>query len=72
MDWGAIIRGKQKDFPIEPNDILFVPGSGIKTITHGLLLLTGNMMQSTAFRIGRTYQLPDAPGPTIRNPPPPQ
>lgn len=61
VDWGAIIRGKQQDFPIQPNDIIFVPGSAFKTITYGLLDLTGNMMQSTAFRIGRTYQLPDAP-----------
>src|SRR5690606_23959333 len=31
VDWGAIINGKQPDFKIEPNDIIFVPGSAIKT-----------------------------------------
>jgi len=71
-DWGAIIRGKQQDFPIRPNDIIFVPGSAIKTITYGLLMLTGNMMQNTAFRVGRTYQMPDAPDRPPVTPPPPQ
>jgi protein involved in polysaccharide export with SLBB domain len=72
VDWGAIIRGKQPDFPIRANDILFVPGSAIKTITHGLLLLTGNMVQSAAFRVGRSYQMPDQPDRPVVGAPPQQ
>lgn len=65
VDYAAILRGKQADFPIEPNDIIFIPGSKVKTISQGLVLLTDSMVMQAAFRVGRTYQLPDpadAPG----------
>ena len=37
MDFAAILKGKQPDFAVRPNDILFVPGSGAKTLGYGLL-----------------------------------
>jgi polysaccharide biosynthesis/export protein len=61
VDWAAIMNGKQQDFPIQPNDIIFVPGSAVKTIAQGMLLLTDTMVMTTSFRIARTYQMPDAP-----------
>jgi len=36
-DFAAIFKGKQPDFPVEANDIIFIPGSQIKTIGYGLL-----------------------------------
>jgi polysaccharide biosynthesis/export protein len=70
VDYAAILRGKQADFPIEPNDIIFIPGSKVKTIGQGLIGLTDSMVMQAAFRIGRTYQLPDAsdaPGRQLRS-----
>lgn len=61
VDYKAILEGRQKDFPIEPYDIIFIPGSKIRTITHGLMGMTDGMVGSTALRIARTYQLPDPP-----------
>ncbi|OFV83612.1 MAG: hypothetical protein A2W26_03415 [Acidobacteria bacterium RBG_16_64_8] len=68
VNYAAILSGRQPDFPIEPNDIIFIPGSAIKTFTHGLLLLTDSMVSSAIFRVGRTYQLPDPPERTVREP----
>lgn len=61
VDYAAILKGKQPDFPIQPNDIIFIPGSRAKTLAHGMLGLADTMTMSAAFRIGRTYQLPDPP-----------
>ncbi|RPJ82315.1 MAG: hypothetical protein EHM13_09115 [Acidobacteria bacterium] len=61
VDYGAILRGEQDDFPIQPHDIIFIPGSRAKTLAIGMLQLTDSMAMSAAFRIGRTYQMPDAP-----------
>jgi polysaccharide export outer membrane protein len=60
VDFSGILRGNQDDFVIQENDVLFIPGSKVKTITSGLLSMTDQMVMSTAFRIGRTYQLPGA------------
>lgn len=61
VDYGAILKGEQADFTIEPNDIIFIPGSRIKTIGHGLLMLTDTMVMQQTFRIARRYQLPEPP-----------
>jgi protein involved in polysaccharide export with SLBB domain len=37
VDFAAIIKGKSQDFPVRPNDIIFLPGSTIKTLEYGLL-----------------------------------
>jgi hypothetical protein len=37
IDYAAILKGRQPDFEIYPDDILFVPGSKAKTLAYGLL-----------------------------------
>ena len=37
VDFSAIIKGKRPDFTLRPNDIIFVPGSNMKTLGYGLL-----------------------------------
>ena len=66
VDYAAILKGNQPDFAVRPNDIIFIPGSRVKTIGHGLLLLTDTMVMSTSFRVARSYQMPDAPPPPTR------
>jgi polysaccharide export outer membrane protein len=61
VDWAAVLDGRQQDFPIQPDDLIFVPGSAVKTIAQGLLLLTDTMVMSASFRAARSYQMPDAP-----------
>ncbi len=33
----AILKGEAPDIPIRPNDVIFIPGSNIKTIGYGML-----------------------------------
>jgi polysaccharide export outer membrane protein len=61
VNYGAILKGEQADFPIQPNDIIFIPGSKVKTITHGMLIMTDTMMMQQSFRVGRRLTLPEAP-----------
>jgi polysaccharide export outer membrane protein len=63
VDFAAILEGRQPDFPVQPNDIIFIPGSMIKEIGEGFVFAANAMIEGTAFRIGRSYQLPDAPNP---------
>ena len=37
VDFGQIMQGKAEDFFVKPDDIVFVPGSSIKTFGYGLL-----------------------------------
>jgi polysaccharide export outer membrane protein len=37
FDFDAVLQGRQPDWPIEVNDIIFVPGSNAKTVAYGLL-----------------------------------
>ncbi|MCC7035522.1 MAG: polysaccharide export protein [Acidobacteria bacterium] len=37
VDFLAILKGKQQDFPIENNDIIFIPGSNMKAIGYEML-----------------------------------
>jgi protein involved in polysaccharide export with SLBB domain len=37
IDVEAILRGKGQDIPVQPNDIIFIPGSTAKTLEYGLL-----------------------------------
>jgi polysaccharide export outer membrane protein len=68
VDYAAILTGKQPDFAIQPNDIIFVPGSTIKTLAHGTLLMTDHMAMSAVFRVGRRMQLPERPTSVTQEP----
>jgi protein involved in polysaccharide export with SLBB domain len=37
VDFDAILKGKDNDFPVRPNDIIFIPSSNVKTVGVGLL-----------------------------------
>ncbi|MBN1568197.1 MAG: polysaccharide biosynthesis/export family protein [Acidobacteria bacterium] len=37
VDYSAILKGKQKDFEVLSNDVIFIPGSKAKTLGYGLL-----------------------------------
>ena len=59
VDYGAILRGKQQDFPIQANDVIFIPGSKVKYITHTLLLMTDQLAMQQIFRAGRRMNQSD-------------
>jgi polysaccharide export outer membrane protein len=56
VDYAAILSGRQPDFAIQPNDIIFIPGSVAKTISHGLVQATGVMIMQQSFRYGRQIE----------------
>jgi protein involved in polysaccharide export with SLBB domain len=37
LDLGAILEGRQPDADVQPNDIIFVPGSTAKSVGYGVL-----------------------------------
>jgi len=43
FDFEAVLRGRQPDWPLEVNDIIFVPGSNMKTVGYGLLGMLPNI-----------------------------
>jgi hypothetical protein len=47
MDYAAILDGRQPDFPVRNNDIIFVPGSAAKTIGYGMVNMVPRLLQST-------------------------
>lgn len=48
VDIGSIMSGKGQDMPIYPNDVVFIPSSGVKSVSSALLLALGT---SAAFRL---------------------
>jgi polysaccharide export outer membrane protein len=44
LDFNAILRGKKPDFPIQQNDIIFIPGSSVKTLGQGVLGIVPNLL----------------------------
>jgi polysaccharide export outer membrane protein len=61
VDYAAILRGKQTDFVVQSNDVIFIPGSNIKTVAEGFVDVATSSIMATAFRVGRSYQLPEGP-----------
>ena len=53
FDFEAVLRGRQPDWPIEVNDIIFVPGSNFKTVAYGLLGMLPNIAV-----VGATQAMP--------------
>ena len=49
-----ILAGKKADFPIERDDIIFIPGSRFKTVGYGLLGLIPTVASTAATEAGRT------------------
>jgi len=47
MDFKAILKGKKPDITINPDDIIFIPGSVTKTIGYGLLGLVPDLAERT-------------------------
>jgi protein involved in polysaccharide export with SLBB domain len=45
VDFLAILRGKQPDIPVQPDDIIFIPSSAVKTVGVGLLNLVPRLLQ---------------------------
>ena len=48
VDFQAILKGKKQNFPILPNDIIFIPGSSAKTLGYGLLSILPGVAQGMA------------------------
>jgi protein involved in polysaccharide export with SLBB domain len=48
LDFAAILRGKQPDFPIQPNDVIYIPGSTTKSIGYGLIGAIPNVATDAA------------------------
>jgi polysaccharide export outer membrane protein len=48
VDFLAILKGRQPDFEVQPNDIIFIPGSSAKTLAYGLLGQIPGTIQSGA------------------------
>lgn len=47
VDFDAILRGRKPDFPVEPDDIIFIPGSSAKTLAYGLLNIVPSIAVNT-------------------------
>jgi polysaccharide export outer membrane protein len=48
VDFQAILQGRLPDFDIQPNDVIFVPGSNAKTLGYGLLTSIPQIVQNAA------------------------
>ncbi len=48
VDFNAILRGRRTDPVIQPNDIIFIPGSKFKTIGYGLMGIIPQTITRTA------------------------
>jgi polysaccharide biosynthesis/export protein len=57
VDFAAILKGKQPDFEIRPNDIIFIPGSNAKTLGYGLLGMVPMGVQQKGMESMRTMKL---------------
>ena len=48
FDFEKVLRGRHPDWAVQVNDIIFVPGSGAKTLAYGLLGMLPNIVVSGA------------------------
>jgi polysaccharide export outer membrane protein len=53
FDLGAVIRGAQPDVLIRANDIIFIPGSNMKTIAYGLTGLLPMLATQAVYTVPR-------------------
>ena len=53
VDFFGILKGKQPDFEVRPNDVIFVPGSVAKSLGQGFLgMIPSAVAQQTSQNIG--------------------
>lgn len=48
VNFKKVLAGKQPDFVINPNDVIFVPGSSVKTLAYGILGIVPGVAQGVA------------------------
>jgi polysaccharide biosynthesis/export protein len=48
VNFKAVLAGKQPDFPVKPNDVIFIPGSSTKTLAYGILGVIPGVAQGAA------------------------
>ena len=48
VNYGAILAGKQPDFMVQANDVIFVPGSAGKTLALGVLNTIPQVLKTVA------------------------
>jgi polysaccharide biosynthesis/export protein len=58
VDFPAIMKGEKKDIEVLPNDVVFIPSSRRTIIKEDYITKTDLMLEGTAFRVGRYYQMP--------------
>jgi hypothetical protein len=51
VDFGQILKGKKEDFVVRMNDIVFLPGSKIKTFQNSLLASLPGTIATLPYRI---------------------
>jgi polysaccharide biosynthesis/export protein len=47
IDFKALLQGRRPDLPVQPNDIIFIPGSSAKSLGYGLLTLVPGIATRT-------------------------
>ncbi|RPI29581.1 MAG: hypothetical protein EHM61_01105 [Acidobacteria bacterium] len=52
VDFVAIFKGKQPDFEVRANDVIFIPGSKFKTVGYGILGALPQMVGRAAYSSG--------------------
>ena len=58
VDFNAIMKGEKPDIEVLPNDVVFIPSSKRTIIKEDYITKTDLMLEGTAFRVGRYYQMP--------------
>jgi polysaccharide export outer membrane protein len=48
VNFQALLRGEVPDFTVQANDVLFIPGSGTKSLSYGLLGMLPNRVTQSA------------------------
>jgi polysaccharide export outer membrane protein len=48
VDFQAILRGKESNLPVFPNDIIYIPGSSAKTLGYGLIGIIPGVAEGVA------------------------
>jgi polysaccharide export outer membrane protein len=46
VDFAAILHGRQADFDVQPNDVIFIPGATAKTLGLGMLNMVPGLIQT--------------------------